>query len=92
MKRDRAIERLSAHATELTALGVKSLALFGSVARDEAREDLLTSFASITLFRRSCRVGYCRSGMPGSKMQSQPTIVTKSPEVNHDCRTRTLYC
>lgn len=39
MKRDRAIEILSAHATELTALGVKSLALFGSVARDEARED-----------------------------------------------------
>jgi len=39
MRRDRAIEILSAHATELTALGVKSLALFGSVARDEARED-----------------------------------------------------
>jgi len=39
MGRDRVIEILSAHATELTALGVKSLALFGSVARDEARED-----------------------------------------------------
>lgn len=40
MKRDEAIRLLSAHLQELTErFGVRSLALFGSVARDEARPD-----------------------------------------------------
>ena len=36
MKRDRVLAIVNAHQAELQALGVKSLELFGSVARDEA--------------------------------------------------------
>lgn len=39
MQRDRVLSILNAHQTELQNLGVKSLELFGSVARDEARPD-----------------------------------------------------
>ena len=39
MGRDEALRILKEHHVELEALGVKSLALFGSVAREEARPD-----------------------------------------------------
>jgi predicted nucleotidyltransferase len=39
MKKDEVLAILAAHRQELKALGVKSLDLFGSVARDEARPD-----------------------------------------------------
>lgn len=39
MKREVALAILKAHAPELRALGVVSLSLFGSTARDEARDD-----------------------------------------------------
>ncbi|MGD2064750.1 MAG: nucleotidyltransferase family protein [Nitrospirota bacterium] len=39
MQRQGVLDRLSGHRAELTALGVKSLALFGSVARDQASPD-----------------------------------------------------
>lgn len=39
MTRDEALERLKAHEAELKRLGVLGLYLFGSTARDEARED-----------------------------------------------------
>ncbi len=39
MKRDQVLAILNAHQAELQNLGVKSLELFGSVARDEARPD-----------------------------------------------------
>ncbi len=39
MKRDEAIAHLKQHELELKQLGVERLFLFGSVARDEARED-----------------------------------------------------
>jgi uncharacterized protein len=39
MRREVALAILKAHASELKALGVTSLSLFGSTARDEARED-----------------------------------------------------
>jgi len=39
MQRQEVLDRLASHRAELTALGVKSLALFGSVARDEASPD-----------------------------------------------------
>ena len=38
-RRDEILEVLAAHREELQALGVKSLSIFGSVARDEARPD-----------------------------------------------------
>jgi uncharacterized protein len=39
MKRDEVLAVLASHFSELNKLGVKSLALFGSVARDEAKPD-----------------------------------------------------
>jgi uncharacterized protein len=39
MKRDEVLAIVQANQEELTQLGVKSLELFGSVARDEARPD-----------------------------------------------------
>jgi hypothetical protein len=39
MKRDEIIARLRAHEPELRAAGVSSLALFGSTARDDQRDD-----------------------------------------------------
>ncbi len=39
MERDAAIATLKAHEAELKRLGVEHLYLFGSTARDEARED-----------------------------------------------------
>ena len=39
MKREEVLAILAAHQERLKALGVKSLDLFGSVARDEARSD-----------------------------------------------------
>jgi hypothetical protein len=39
MKRDEVIAIIAAHREQLQEMGVKSLELFGSVARDEARPD-----------------------------------------------------
>ena len=39
MKRDEVLGIIAAHREQLQGLGVKSLTLFGSVARDEARPD-----------------------------------------------------
>ena len=39
MKRDEVLTRLRAHEAEFKRLGVESLYLFGSTAREEARED-----------------------------------------------------
>jgi hypothetical protein len=39
MKRDEVLAIIAAHREQLQGLGVKSLTLFGSVARDEARPD-----------------------------------------------------
>ncbi|HCF26975.1 MAG TPA: nucleotidyltransferase [Cyanobacteria bacterium UBA11049] len=39
MKRDKVLAIVKAHQVKLQELGVKSLDLFGSVARDEARQD-----------------------------------------------------
>ncbi|MBV9568732.1 MAG: nucleotidyltransferase domain-containing protein [Hyphomicrobiales bacterium] len=39
MKRDEALSRLKAHAADLKRLGVEHLYMFGSTARDEAREE-----------------------------------------------------
>ncbi len=56
MRRDEAIAILRAHTEELTRFGVRSLAIFGSVARDEARPDsdldLLLEFDGPATFDR----------------------------------------
>ena len=54
MTREEVLQCLSAHRQELAKLGVKSLALFGSVARGEARPesdlDLLVEFEGRATF------------------------------------------
>jgi len=39
MSRDEVLRRLAEHRKEIEAMGVKSVAIFGSTARDESRED-----------------------------------------------------
>ncbi|HLM71340.1 MAG TPA: nucleotidyltransferase family protein [Polyangiaceae bacterium] len=54
MRRDEVLAILQAHREDLRRLGVKSLSLFGSMARDEARPDsdidLLVEFADPATF------------------------------------------
>jgi predicted nucleotidyltransferase len=54
MRRDEVLGVLRAHLSDLTSFGVKSLALFGSVARDEAGPesdlDLLVEFEGTATF------------------------------------------
>lgn len=56
MQRDEALQILTAHRAGLKGFGVKSLALFGSVARDEARSesdlDVLVDFEGPATFDR----------------------------------------
>ena len=54
MRRDDALALLQAHLAEFQRLGVRSLAIFGSVARDEARldsdVDVLVEFSGPAIF------------------------------------------
>ncbi len=54
MSKEEVLRRLAAHRQELVRFGVKSLALFGSVARDEAQPtsdvDLLVEFQGRATF------------------------------------------
>ncbi len=54
MRRSEILQRLEAHGDELVEMGVKSLAIFGSAARDEARPDsdvdVLVEFAGPATF------------------------------------------
>ncbi|MBE7380550.1 MAG: nucleotidyltransferase family protein [Leptolyngbya sp. SIO1E4] len=56
MRRDEVIDHLQSHRTALEHYGVISLALFGSVARDEARDgsdlDVLVEFEGRVTFDR----------------------------------------
>lgn len=56
MQRDEVLKILAQHQPALTKLGVKTLAIFGSVARDEARFDsdidILIEFEGLVTFDR----------------------------------------
>ena len=59
MKRREVLDKLAAHRAELHEMGVESVAVFGSVARDEADDtsnvDLLVTFnCEIGLFHFAC--------------------------------------
>ena len=62
MKRDEVLAIIAAHREQLQELGVKSLSLFGSVARDEARTDsdvdLLVEFNQQGVFFQLLQVQY----------------------------------
>ncbi len=60
MKRQEALEILTAHQEELSAFGLRRLALFGSVARDEAGPesdvDVLVEFSGEPTFKQYARL------------------------------------
>ncbi len=62
MKRERALRLLKAHLIEINQLGLKSLAVFGSVARDEAQAssdiDLLVELEPPYTFDRYIRAKF----------------------------------
>ena len=68
MRRYEALTILAAHQEDLKGYGVKSLAIFGSVARDEARADsdvdLLVEFSGpVDLFDFVCLKQYLDTGL-----------------------------
>jgi predicted nucleotidyltransferase len=77
MRRDAALATLRAHEQDVRRLGVKSLALFGSVARDEAGADsdldLLVEFEEPASFDRYMDVKIFLEDLLGRKVD----LVTK---------------
>ncbi|MBD2464394.1 nucleotidyltransferase family protein [Oscillatoria sp. FACHB-1407] len=72
MQRDTVLSTLKQHQTELKSLGVRSLALFGSVARDEATStsdvDILVEFEPPITFDRYMDVKLYLEDHLGSKV------------------------
>jgi predicted nucleotidyltransferase len=72
MRRSEALRLIAAHADELRALGVRSLAIFGSVARDEARSDsdvdLLAEFTEPVGYFHLFRVQHRLEEILGSRV------------------------
>lgn len=70
MERQEVLDRLASHRPELTALGVESLALFGSVARDQASPgsdvDLLVTFDQPVGLFHFARVRRCLEEILGA--------------------------
>lgn len=77
MQRDQILATLKQHQTGLKKLGVKSLALFGSVARDEATPvsdvDILVEFELPVTFDRYMDVKFYLEDLLGKKVD----LVTK---------------
>ncbi|MBC7972742.1 MAG: nucleotidyltransferase family protein [Verrucomicrobia bacterium] len=72
MQRDEILSMLKQHQTTLKELGVRSLALFGSVARDEATSvsdvDILVEFEPPITFDRYLEVKFYLEDHLGSKV------------------------
>jgi len=72
MTLDELIKILGEHRSELDALGVQSLALFGSVARGEARPDsdvdLLVEFTDLPTFDRYMGLKFLLEEMLGRRV------------------------
>jgi len=72
MKRDEVLSVLTSHWSELNRLGVQSLALFGSVARDEARPDsdvdIVVEFYAPSTFDRYMDVKFYLEDHLGKKV------------------------
>jgi predicted nucleotidyltransferase len=69
MPREGVLEVRADHRADLARLGVRSLALFGSVARDEARPgrdiDLLVDFAGAATFDRYVELSFLLEDLLG---------------------------
>jgi len=71
-RRDDVIALLKAHRAEIDAFGVRSLALFGSVARDEARPDsdidVLVDFGGPAHFKSYMHLKFLLEDLTGRKV------------------------
>ena len=69
MERDQLVKNLALHKKEIENFGVKSLAIFGSVARDEAGPgsdiDILMEFRGKTTFRQYMNLKFYYQDMLG---------------------------
>ncbi len=72
MRRDQVVKLLADHRRELAQFGVKSLALFGSVARDEAQPasdvDVLVEFEGQATFDRYMDLKFFLEHLLGSRV------------------------
>ncbi len=72
MRRDEVLRLLQTHRADLSRFGVKSLRLFGSVARDEAAEgsdvDLLVSFEDPPTFSSFMKLRIFLEDLLGAKV------------------------
>lgn len=77
MQRDYALATLSPHLKELKGFGVKSLALFGSVARNEAEPgsdvDLLVEFEELATFDRYMDLKLYLEDLLGTSVEGKPS-------------------
>ena len=89
MRRDEVIALLRAHRAEIEAFGVKSLVLFGSVARDEARPDsgvdVLVEFEGPIQFRPHMQLLLFLEQLLGRRVDLATTSMLPA-EVEHDVR------
>ncbi|MFN0147141.1 MAG: nucleotidyltransferase family protein [Dehalococcoidia bacterium] len=76
MRRDHVLRVLGEHKGEFARFGVKSLSIFGSVARDEARDDsdldVLVEFEGRLSYDRYCGVRFFIEDLLGQKVDFVP--------------------
>ncbi len=81
MQRDEILKTLGEHRAELQRLGAKSLAIFGSVARDQAREDsdvdILVEFNSPPTFGHYMDLKFYLEDLLGRKVDLVPRRTLK---------------
>lgn len=83
MRRDDAIRIITAHLDEIRALGVAELSLFGSVARDEARDDsdvdVLVSFEGKAAFASYMGLKCLLEELFGTKVDLATSAMIREP-------------
>lgn len=81
MQRDEVLEILGQHQQVLKEFGVKSLAIFGSVARDEARPDsdvdILVEFDGLVTFDRYMDVKFYLEDRLGTRVDLVSRLMLK---------------
>jgi len=89
MQRDEALTILAAHRQDLESFGVKSIALFGSVARNEARPDSRCGRAvPVRNARRLLRAD--KAGAPPGDLLGRPVDLATPGGLKRQLRDRIL--
>src|SRR5688572_7943789 len=88
MRREEALRRLNAHRAEFQRFGVKSLSLFGSVARDEAKPDsdidVLVEFRGPTTFDAYTGLLLFLEGLLGGKVDLATPRMVRRPRLRRN--------